>query len=93
MNLGWKFADSEKVCLLGKDYKDSQRGARRFQESHGAFPYLSAVDRDGRVGLDYGVYGLPESFFLDAASTVVAKHIGPLNEQTVAKNLALLGLR
>jgi len=92
VELGKRFAGSEKVHLVGIDYKDSKRGALRFLESQGKFPYPSAVDKDGRVGLDYGVYGLPETFFLDAAGTVVAKHIGPLNAQAIATNLALLGL-
>ncbi len=88
LRLGRKFSGADNIRLVGVNYKDSEHGARRFQESLGAFPYPSAVDRDGRVGLDYGVYGLPETFFLDAKGSVIGKHIGPLTEQAVVDNLA-----
>jgi len=93
VQLGQRFADSNQVRLVGINYKDSESGALRFQAKRGAFPYPSAVDRNGRVGLDFGVYGLPETFFLDDTGKVIAKHVGPLTARLIAKNLAQLGLK
>jgi cytochrome c biogenesis protein CcmG, thiol:disulfide interchange protein DsbE len=92
IGLGKRFAGDGRVRLVGINYKDSQTGALRFLDSHGAFPYPSAADRIGSVGLDFGVYGLPETYFLDAAGKVVAKHIGPLTEEVTSRNLTLLGV-
>ena len=91
INLGKRLVDGKQPRLVGINYKDTDEGARRFFKSLGAFPYPSAVDRSGKVGLDFGVYGLPETFFLDAAGNVAAKHVGPLTEQVIAKNMELLG--
>ena len=51
-------------------------------------PYLlSVVDADGRVGMDYGVYGVPETFVIDKAGIVRYKHIGPLTEVIVNEKI------
>ena len=53
--------------------------ARRWLDQLGD-PYVaSADDRDGRVGIDWGVYGAPETFLIGADGTVLHKHLGPLN--------------
>ena len=45
-------------------------------------PYMvSAVDADGRVGIDWGVYGAPETFLVDPEGTVIYKHLGPLDQE------------
>ncbi len=90
IKLGERYAKDGSIRVIGINYKDSPTGARRFLKSHGAFPYPSAVDRNGTVGLDFGVYGLPETYFLDATGRVVSKHIGPLTEKAASKNLVLL---
>jgi cytochrome c biogenesis protein CcmG/thiol:disulfide interchange protein DsbE len=44
---------------------------------------MSAFDADGRVGIDYGVYGVPETFVIDKTGTIRYKHIGPLTQEAV----------
>ena len=57
--------------------------ARGWLARHGD-PYLfSALDIDGRVGIDYGVYGVPETYVIDKAGVIRLKHIGPLTPEVV----------
>lgn len=54
-------------------------------------PYaLSVLDIDGRTGIDYGVYGVPETYLIDQAGIIRLKHIGPLTAEVYAKKLAPL---
>lgn len=70
--------------VLGLNYKDSSDNARRFLGHYGN-PYAAVgVDQNGRVGIDWGVYGVPETFVVDNAGRIVFKHIGPLTQQSVA---------
>lgn len=71
----------EGVQIVGLDYKDDAAAARAWLTRHGN-PYLTvATDPEGQAGLDWGVYGVPETFVLDAAGTIVYKHIGPLTDE------------
>lgn len=79
--------------IVGINYRDSPAAAQRFLDREGRFPYASALDERGRLGIDFGVYGMPETFFVDAGGTVRARHIGPLTRDAVAENLALIGAR
>ena len=51
-------------------------------------PYsLSVLDIDGRVGIDYGVYGVPETYVIDKAGIIRLKHIGPLSRELLASRI------
>ena len=64
--------------------------ARGWLTRHGD-PYLfSALDIDGRVGIDYGVYGVPETYVIDKAGIIRLKHTGPLTPEVVKGKLLLL---
>lgn len=67
------------VPLVGLDYKDDGAEAQRWLAQHGDPYLLSAVDRDGRVGIDYGVYGVPETYVIDKAGTIRYKQVGPVS--------------
>jgi cytochrome c biogenesis protein CcmG/thiol:disulfide interchange protein DsbE len=71
-----EFARKDGVALYGLDYKDQDDAARAWLQRNGN-PYLaSASDSDGRVGIDYGVYGVPETFVIDRAGRVRYRHAG-----------------
>lgn len=75
-----RLAREQQVSLLGINYKDAPEDASAWLARHGN-PYSTvAQDLDGRVGLDWGVYGVPETFVLDAQGVILHKHIGPLTE-------------
>ncbi|MDH5444201.1 MAG: DsbE family thiol:disulfide interchange protein [Gammaproteobacteria bacterium] len=68
------------VPIYGLNYKDKREDAKRWLIQYGGDPYVaSAFDLDGRVGIDWGVYGVPETFVLDKKGTIRYKHIGPLD--------------
>lgn len=67
------------VPIYGLNYKDTREEAIDWLQRLGN-PYLaSAFDADGRVGLDYGVYGVPETYVIDAHGVIRYKQIGPIN--------------
>ncbi len=66
------------VPVYGINYRDKPEDARRWLDRLGD-PYQRAgADLDGRVGIEWGVYGLPETFVVDAKGRIVYKHIGPV---------------
>lgn len=69
------------VRIFGLNWKDDPALARRWLAELGN-PYVAvAMDQDGRAAIDWGVYGAPETFLLDAAGNVLYKHIAPLNDE------------
>lgn len=71
------------VPVYGMDYKDAREDAQQWLDQRGN-PYAAvAVDMDGRVGIDYGVYGVPETYVIDKAGTIAYKQIGPVTEEAL----------
>lgn len=75
------------VPILGLDYKDEREDGIRWLNQFGNPYQLSAFDADGRVGIDYGVYGVPETFLIDKHGVIRLKHIGPLTPEIIAEKL------
>jgi cytochrome c biogenesis protein CcmG/thiol:disulfide interchange protein DsbE len=76
-----------RLPLVGLNYKDDPEQARAWLVRFGNPFHEIAVDRDGRVGIDWGVYGVPETFVIDRAGIIRYKHIGPLTPQVIAEKL------
>ena len=77
------FARREVAPLIGLNYKDERADALGWLKQHGD-PYVtSVVDSDGRVGIDYGVYGVPETFLIDQNGMIRYKQIGPVTPEVV----------
>ena len=75
------------VPLVGYNYKDEPDEAKAWLERHGN-PYgLIIADREGRTAIDFGVYGAPETFLVDAKGVIRYKHIGPLTPKVIDKEL------
>jgi cytochrome c biogenesis protein CcmG, thiol:disulfide interchange protein DsbE len=75
------------VPLIGLDYKDKPEDALKFLSQQGN-PYgLSALDLDGRVGIDFGVYGVPETFIIDKNGVIRHKQIGPITPEALEKEI------
>jgi len=66
--------------ILGLNYKDKGEDAQRWLKQFGDPYQLSVVDADGRIGIDYGVYGVPETYLIDAEGVIRYKQIGPLTQ-------------
>ena len=85
-----KLAREQGVEIVGIAYKDVPADTRQWLQRHGS-PYRSViVDERGGMGLDWGVYGVPETFVLDAAGTIVHKQIGPMTLEAWARIAPLL---
>src|SRR3546814_19982563 len=69
------------------NYKDVRGEAISWLERHGNGYVLSVSDTQGRVGIDYGVYGVPETFVIDKAGLIRYKHIGAVTETAVRDTL------
>lgn len=75
------------VSVIGLNYKDERQAALGWLRDQGN-PYRASVtDPDGRIGIEYGVYGTPETFLIDREGIIRYKHIGPINRDTVQKVL------
>jgi cytochrome c biogenesis protein CcmG/thiol:disulfide interchange protein DsbE len=69
------------VPIYGLDYKDKREDALAWLQ-RGGDPYdLSIMDVDGRVGIDYGVYGVPETYLIDKQGIIQYKEIGPITSE------------
>lgn len=80
-------AKQGQVRLVGLAYKDEGDNTRRWLAEHGN-PYSEVLmDPRGQYGIELGVYGVPETFFMDAANTVVYKHVGPLTAEQLTVQL------
>jgi cytochrome c biogenesis protein CcmG/thiol:disulfide interchange protein DsbE len=75
------------VKMIGMDYKDQDADARNWLRQLGN-PYETVVvDAQGKAGIDWGVYGVPETFVIDKKGVVRHKHIGPVTEEAMTKTL------
>lgn len=82
-----KLAAQGTVPLHGLNYKDQPDDAAQWLDSLGD-PYTrTGADISGQVAIDWGVYGVPETFVVDADGLIAYKHIGPVNEEVLAKTI------
>ncbi|HEY4999059.1 MAG TPA: DsbE family thiol:disulfide interchange protein [Usitatibacter sp.] len=75
------------VPIVGLDYKDQREEGLRWLEKQGNPYALSAFDVDGKVGIDYGVYGVPETFVIDKQGVIRYKQIGPITPEALDKTI------
>ena len=83
-------AKQKVIKIVGINYKDESADALKWLEEKGD-PYASTlVDYDGTLGMDLGVYGVPETFLIDPKGEVLYKHVGPLTLEVIENNLLTL---
>lgn len=80
-------AASGAVPLYGLDYKDKREDGLAWLNGMGDPYRLSIFDADGKVGIDYGVYGVPETYVIDKLGVIRYKYIGPLTREIVKDKL------
>jgi cytochrome c biogenesis protein CcmG/thiol:disulfide interchange protein DsbE len=85
----WPEFEARGYTFVGVNIQDHEQDARRFIEEHGlSFPQVR--DREGAVYLEYGVYGLPESFFLKPGLLVHEKYLGEFSEAVLRERLVAI---
>lgn len=78
-----EFAKTKTLPIVGLDYKDQESDGLKWLARFGN-PYdVTVIDKDGRIGIDYGVYGVPESFLIDKTGVIRYKQIGPVTEDAL----------
>jgi cytochrome c biogenesis protein CcmG/thiol:disulfide interchange protein DsbE len=82
-----ELAQQKVVPIVGLNYKDKPDDAKAWLERFGDPYTLSVMDLKGRIGIDYGVYGVPETFVIDKAGVIRHKHIGPVTRQALEKKI------
>jgi len=75
------------VPIVGLNYKDTRDDGKQWLAKFGNPYALSAYDVDGRVGIDYGVYGVPETFVIDKQGVIRYKQIGPITPEALEKTI------
>jgi len=81
------FAKRALVPVYGLNYKDKRTDGLAWLKEVGD-PYADSLfDPKGRIGLDYGVYGVPETFLIDRAGVIRYKHIGPLTPKVLSEQI------
>lgn len=76
-------AKSAAVPVYGIDYKDRREDALAWLARWGDPYEVTGMDASGRVGIEYGVYGVPETYLIDKTGVIRYKQIGPLDEETL----------
>ncbi|MDJ0612074.1 MAG: DsbE family thiol:disulfide interchange protein [Rhizobiaceae bacterium] len=82
-----KLGEDERIQLVGINHKDSTSNALTFLSELGN-PYdVIGVDRSGRAAIEWGVYGVPETFLVDGSGVVFYKHVGPISPQQLEEQI------
>jgi cytochrome c biogenesis protein CcmG/thiol:disulfide interchange protein DsbE len=82
-----ELAKSGIVPIYGLNYKDPRDDALKWLKQFGDPYVLSIADVEGRVGIDYGVYGVPETYVIDKAGVIRYKQIGPVTQDVLEKTI------
>jgi cytochrome c biogenesis protein CcmG/thiol:disulfide interchange protein DsbE len=77
------FSQRKLLPVYGLNYKDERMAGLRWLSNFGNPYEASLYDLDGRIGIDFGVYGVPETFVIDRQGVIRFKHIGPLTPEVI----------
>jgi len=86
---GWRAYRDRGVVVVGVDIQDKDEAARTFIGDFG-LTIANAPDRTGKVSIDYGVYGVPETFFIDRAGRIHRKHVGAVTDAVFRETVETL---
>lgn len=82
-----QYAKTGAVPIYGVDYKDERAAALKMLAEEGNPYTITASDPEGRLSIDYGVYGAPETFLIDKNGVIAFKQIGPITEEVWQKEI------
>ena len=79
------FSKNKNINVIGINYKDSEEKAVKWLKELGN-PYSSiAIDKNGKIAIDWGVYGIPETFLINSKGIIKYRHVGPVNKKIYDK--------
>ena len=80
-----RFADEKKIRIIGINYKDNTKKTIQWLKNLGN-PYSNIpIDKNGRIAIDWGVYGIPETFVINSKGIIKYRHVGPITKKTFKK--------
>ena len=82
-----RFAETKRLRVIGYNWKDEHADALRWLEQFGNPYWMVLVDYEGRHAIDWGIYGAPETYLVDAGGVIRWKHVGPLDDAVVERDL------
>ena len=82
-----ELSDNSQVRVFGIAWRDSSDKAQAWLRQHGNPFYLVGIDADSKAGIEWGITGIPETFFLDRAGTIRFVHTGPLTRKSLNEGL------
>jgi len=85
----WQKYKDQGILIMGVVYQDSEKNAREFIERFGK-TYPVGLDSSGRISIDYGVYGVPETFFIDREGKIAYKNIGEMSMEVLTTKIEQL---
>ena len=78
-----QLSKNQSIKLIGLNYRDNFNNAKKFINEFGN-PYSRIlIDKDGTLGVEFGAYGVPETFLIDKNKNVIKKFVGPINQEIV----------
>ncbi|MGZ8186532.1 MAG: DsbE family thiol:disulfide interchange protein [Methylobacter sp.] len=80
-----QLAQENAAVIVGLNYKDDPNDAKKWLDTLGNPYTVSIMDQDGRIGIDWGVYGVPETFVIDKKGVIRYKHTGPVTSEDIQK--------
>lgn len=89
LEAGWRRWKERGVVLVGVNIQDREEAARRFLRQF-SISFPNGPDPWGKISVDYGVYGVPETFFIDRAGRIRKKHVGAVTEEVFTREVERL---
>ncbi len=89
LQAAWERYREKGLAMVGVVYQDREQAAREFIRKHGK-TYPNGMDLKSRVAIDYGVYGVPETFFIDREGRIAHKHVGEISMETLTSEIEKL---
>jgi cytochrome c biogenesis protein CcmG/thiol:disulfide interchange protein DsbE len=86
---GWRTYKDRGVVVVGVNIQDKEEPARKFLQQF-SITFPNGPDPTGRISVDYGVYGVPETFFIDRAGRIRLKHVGAVTEEIFTREVGRL---
>lgn len=83
-----RYAETRKIRVVGYNWKDEPEDALRWLEQFGNPYWVVVADYEGDTAIEWGIYGAPETFLVDAEGIVRWKHVGPISDELVNQVLA-----
>jgi cytochrome c biogenesis protein CcmG, thiol:disulfide interchange protein DsbE len=89
LEVAWQRYKDQGLIIVGIVHQDSEGNAKDFITKHGK-TYPNGMDPKSRIAIEYGVYGVPETFFIDREGKLAYKHIGEIDMETLVDKIEAL---